>query len=53
MIILYFLSCSANVGNPDSPFVIQRKDAQDIVDKSPAPGAALPIEPIGLYLIYL
>nr|QBH74119.1 inorganic pyrophosphatase [Frankliniella cephalica] len=39
------ISC-ANVTVADSPFVIQRGDAQDVVDKSPQPGPAQPIEPI-------
>jgi len=39
------ISC-ANVSVSDSPFVIQRKDAQDVVDKSLQPGPALPVEPI-------
>lgn len=40
---------SANVTVSDSPFIIQRKDAQDVVDKSLQPGSALPVEPIGMY----
>lgn len=42
-------SCSANVSVADSPFVVQRTDAVDVVEKSPKFGDALPIEPIGMY----
>lgn len=33
--------------NADSPFKITDAEAKDILDKSPAVGAALPVEPIG------
>ncbi|XP_034233082.1 inorganic pyrophosphatase [Thrips palmi] len=39
------ISC-ANVTVGDSPFAVQRSDAVDVVEKSPKPGDALPIEPI-------
>lgn len=39
------ISC-ANVSVSDSPFAVQRTDAVDVVEKSPKPGDALPIDPI-------
>lgn len=48
-LILSHPLCSANVSVGDSPFAIQRTDAVDVVEKSPKPGDALPIEPIGMW----
>ena len=39
------ISC-ANVSVSDSPFVIQRKDALAVLEKSPEPTSALPVDPI-------
>nr|CAD7262973.1 unnamed protein product [Timema shepardi] len=42
------ISC-ANVSNVDSPFKIEQKEAEEIVNKSPQPGPAQSVEPVGMY----
>nr|CAD7201633.1 unnamed protein product [Timema douglasi] len=42
------ISC-ANVSNVDSPFKIDQKEAEEIVNKSPQPGPAQSVEPVGMY----